>query len=203
MNNQVGSGSSGYTLIEVLTVISIIGALASIAIPHYIGDRERALEAACHSNRRNIESEEIAYFASNNMPNLSIGEQYACSSGGVYAWLVSDPRAPDYPKVACSVHYAGLPTGEINAPIEKTGPEAINELIKRIRALDLNAKGKDGAAKLINKLEGALREIDRGRIPGAEKKLDAFKGAVKTNKKIAASDKAALIEMTDEILKQL
>ncbi|MFC1857568.1 type IV pilin protein [Thermodesulfobacteriota bacterium] len=203
MKNQTCKGSEGYTLIELLVVISIIGALASIAIPHYLNNRQKAQGAACQSNRRNIEAAEITYFVSSNIPNLSIGNNYSCPSGGVYVWLVSDPKDPDYPKVACSVHYAGSPVEEVDEPVEKSLTETVNDLIKTVKALDLKVKGKDGEGRLVKKLEDAIKEYDKGKISKADNNLDSFKKEVKKNKKIDAEDKTTLIKMADEIQKML
>jgi len=97
----------GFSLLEVMVAITIMGALASIAIPQYAAYREKARAASCLSNRHHIEMEERTYFLDHDVPNLEIDELYSCPSGGEYVWLISDPNDPDYPKIGCSIHGNG------------------------------------------------------------------------------------------------
>jgi len=51
---QTHTHESGYTLIELLTVITIIGILSTIAIPHYIAHRDKAKMATVYSTLHQI-----------------------------------------------------------------------------------------------------------------------------------------------------
>ena len=99
----------GFMLVELLIVIALLAALISIAVPSYVAYTEIARAAACLSNRHNIEQDEVATLTDRVKSVPSINPAYACPSGGIYAWLVSDPTLPAYPRVGCSRHYASLP----------------------------------------------------------------------------------------------
>lgn len=72
---------AGFTLLEVLIVMVIIGLLAAIAIPKFTNTRERATIAAMKSDLRNLVTVEENYFAENMRYTADPGPAYAVSGG--------------------------------------------------------------------------------------------------------------------------
>ncbi len=55
----------GFTLIELMVVVLIIAILLAIAIPTYLGARERANDRAAQSNLRNAHTNELVWASDN------------------------------------------------------------------------------------------------------------------------------------------
>ena len=88
-------GSGGYTLIEILIVVMIIGILLAIAVPSMFNASERARANACRANLRQIQSAKEQWALVNRRPGTAIpgwGQlvpQFLqrvpeCPSGGTY-----------------------------------------------------------------------------------------------------------------------
>lgn len=75
-------GQKGFTLIELMVVVVIIGILAAIAIPNFIAMEKRAKEASVKANMNTL--------------NLAL-EDYATTSGGLYPAYSDPTQEPLFP----------------------------------------------------------------------------------------------------------
>ena len=65
LNKMKKVGHKGFTLVELMIVVAIIGILAAIAIPQFAAYRTRAFNTAAQSDLRNLRTAMEAYFADN------------------------------------------------------------------------------------------------------------------------------------------
>jgi prepilin-type N-terminal cleavage/methylation domain-containing protein len=90
------SRKSGFTLVEIMIVVAIIGLLAAIAIPNFIKARESSQKNACIANMKQLEGAVQTWALENGWKTGDPAPAYAAIVGAA-GYITRDPHCPNAP----------------------------------------------------------------------------------------------------------
>jgi len=118
----------GFTFIEIMVVVALVGFIAAIAIVNILASRRTAEYSVCLENRRVIENAEASYYAHTKTHSNSLQELLdsgylnkipTCPSGGIFAWEPYEVTSPYYQSsLGCSFHAVEEDAQEITQQVQ-------------------------------------------------------------------------------------
>ena len=93
LSKLVNRKNKGFTLVELMVVVVIIGVLVAIAIPIYAGVQETARERACDANVRTLQGAVAQFEAETGAAPTAIADLWTDTDG--LQLIQEEPFCPD------------------------------------------------------------------------------------------------------------
>ena len=109
-------GQKGFTLIELMIVIAIIGILAAIAIPQFTAYRQRGFNAAMQSDLRNAATAQEAYYTDGQVYTTTLNDLTSRGYTASANVTVNPTGGDSQGYTMTGVHSSGLTTWTLTGP---------------------------------------------------------------------------------------